>query len=97
MPMVKIPLSSFILNSCTCDENAIGAFFLPSNTFGCIAKFEAFYNPQAVNHKVMRGLIGGFFRLSPVKKAMMGDVNVAAKNYGRLYSCGFISLPAEQN
>lgn len=32
-----------------------------------------FDNPQAVTHKVMRGIIGGFLKLSPVKRALMSD------------------------
>lgn len=32
-----------------------------------------FDSPEAVTHRVMRGLIGGFLRLSPVKKALMSD------------------------
>ena len=32
-----------------------------------------FDNPQAVTQNVMRGIIGGFLRLSPVKRALMSD------------------------
>lgn len=32
-----------------------------------------FDNPEAITQKVMRGILGGFFRLSPVKKTLMSD------------------------
>jgi len=32
-----------------------------------------FDNPQSINHKFMRGLVGGFLKLPPVKRALMGD------------------------
>jgi Pyruvate/2-oxoacid:ferredoxin oxidoreductase delta subunit len=34
---------------------------------------QLFDNPQSITQKVMRGMVGGFFRLSPVKKALMSD------------------------
>ena len=34
---------------------------------------QLFDNPGAISHKVMRGIIGGFTRLSPVKRAMMSN------------------------
>jgi ferredoxin len=34
---------------------------------------QIFDNPSAVTHKVMRGIIGGFLRLPPVKRALMSD------------------------
>ena len=33
-----------------------------------------FDNPQAITHKAMRGLVGGFLRLSPVKKALVSEI-----------------------
>jgi hypothetical protein len=32
-----------------------------------------FDNPQSLTHKVMRGVVGGFLKLSPVKRALMTD------------------------
>lgn len=32
-----------------------------------------FNNPQSVSHRFMRGLIGGFLKLPPVKRSLMGD------------------------
>ncbi len=32
-----------------------------------------FNNPQDISHKFMRGLVGGFLKLPPVKKSLMGD------------------------
>jgi Pyruvate/2-oxoacid:ferredoxin oxidoreductase delta subunit len=32
-----------------------------------------FDNPQSVTHKFMRGFVGGFLKLSPVKRALMSD------------------------
>jgi len=34
---------------------------------------QLFDNPESMTQKVMRGLTGGFLRLSPVKKALMSD------------------------
>jgi len=34
---------------------------------------QLFDEPDRVSHKVMRGIVGGFLRLSPVKKALMSD------------------------
>jgi ferredoxin len=34
---------------------------------------QLFDEPGRVSHKVMRGIVGGFLRLSPVKKALMSD------------------------
>ncbi len=33
-----------------------------------------FNNPQDMTHKFMRGFIGGFLKLPPVKKALMSDM-----------------------
>jgi hypothetical protein len=33
-----------------------------------------FTSPESATHKVMRGFVGGFLRLSPVKKALMSDM-----------------------
>ena len=35
---------------------------------------QLFDNPSSISHTVMRGILGGFFRLSPVKKALMSDL-----------------------
>ena len=34
---------------------------------------QLFDDPDRLSHRVMRGIVGGFLRLSPVKKAMMSD------------------------
>jgi ferredoxin len=34
---------------------------------------QLFDNPQSLSHKFMRGFVGGFLRLPPVKKALMSD------------------------
>lgn len=34
---------------------------------------QLFDDPQSLTHKVLRGIVGGFLRLSPVKRALMGD------------------------
>lgn len=34
---------------------------------------QLFDEPDRVSHKVMRGILGGFLRLSPVRKALMSD------------------------
>jgi ferredoxin len=34
---------------------------------------QLFDNPQSITHNVMRNIMGGFLRLSPVKKALMSD------------------------
>lgn len=34
---------------------------------------QLFANPQSLTHKFMRGFVGGFLRLSPVKRALMSD------------------------
>lgn len=33
-----------------------------------------FDNPQKMSHKIMRGIVGGFLRLPPVKKSIMSDI-----------------------
>lgn len=35
---------------------------------------QLFDEPERVSHAVMRGIVGGFLRLSPVRKALMSDV-----------------------
>jgi len=35
---------------------------------------QLFDEPDRLSHKAMRGIVGGFLRLSPVKKALMSDV-----------------------
>ncbi len=34
---------------------------------------QMFTNPDSISHKAMRGIVGGFFKLTPVKKALMSD------------------------
>ncbi len=34
---------------------------------------QIFANPQSVNEKFMRAFVGGFLKLTPVKKALMSD------------------------
>jgi len=34
---------------------------------------QIFANPKSLNEKFLRGFVGGFFRLAPVKKALMSD------------------------
>lgn len=34
---------------------------------------QLFDNPQSITHGVMRGIVGGFLKLPPVKKALMSD------------------------
>ncbi len=34
---------------------------------------QIFGNPEKISHKVMRGILGGFLNLSPVKRALMSD------------------------
>ena len=35
---------------------------------------QIFVNPQSISQKFLRGLIGGFLKLTPVKKALMSDM-----------------------
>jgi ferredoxin len=35
---------------------------------------QLFANPKSINHKVLRGLLGGFLRLPPVKRALMSNI-----------------------
>lgn len=48
------------------------------NILSCLEKgtlqHQIFDNPQTLTHKVMRGMLGGFLRLNPVKKALMSDL-----------------------
>ncbi|KAF1086218.1 NADH dehydrogenase subunit I [Sporotomaculum syntrophicum] len=48
------------------------------NILACLEKGTLqnylFDNPGAVTHQVMRGVLGGILRLSPVKKALVGDL-----------------------
>lgn len=34
---------------------------------------QLFTNPKSISQKVLRGILGGFLRLSPIKRALMGD------------------------
>jgi Fe-S-cluster-containing dehydrogenase component len=34
---------------------------------------QIFGNPEKISHKMMKGILGGFLNLSPVKKALMSD------------------------
>jgi ferredoxin len=71
-----------------CDPDAISMekrtqhVILPETTFErvilqCLERGtlqnQLFDEPDRVSHKVMRGIVGGFLRLSPVKKALMSD------------------------
>lgn len=56
--------------------------FHPENTFErvilqCLERGtlqnQIFTNPQNITQKIMRGVVGGFLRLNPVKKALMSD------------------------
>jgi ferredoxin len=55
---------------------------LPENTFErvilqCLERgtlqHQIFGNPEKITHKVLKGIIGGFLRLPPVKKSLMSD------------------------
>jgi hypothetical protein len=35
---------------------------------------QLFTNPKSINHKVLRGLVGGFLKLPPVKRALMSNI-----------------------
>jgi ferredoxin len=35
---------------------------------------QIFDNPQSITQKAMRGILGGFLRLSPVKRSLMGNM-----------------------
>jgi len=57
--------------------------FHPENTFErvilqCLERGtlqnQIFTNPQNITQKIMRGIVGGFLRLSPVKKTLMSDM-----------------------
>jgi len=37
-------------------------------------QYQIFDDPQALTHSVMRGILGGFLKLNPVKKALMSDL-----------------------
>ena len=36
-------------------------------------QYQLFDDPGRLSHKAMRGIVGGFLRLTPVKKALMSD------------------------
>ncbi|MFX0198002.1 MAG: 4Fe-4S binding protein [Candidatus Hodarchaeota archaeon] len=48
------------------------------NILSCLDKgtlqYQLFDNPQSITHAVMRGIVGGFLKLPPVKKAIMSDL-----------------------
>ena len=41
--------------------------------FDRLRSITGYNNPQSATHKFMRGFIGGFLRLPPVKRALMSD------------------------
>jgi ferredoxin len=74
--------------SLVCDPDAIKMHtrqqqvIHPENTFErvilqCLERGtlqnQLFDDPGSLSHKAMRGIVGGFLRLSPVKKALMTD------------------------
>lgn len=79
----------------------------PETTFervilGCLERGtlqnQLFPNPQSVTQKVMRGFVGGFLRLPPVKQALMSDMlrssflssmRAGTKTQGRGWLLGF--------
>jgi len=76
------------LCSLTCNKDAIKLvkrkqrIILPEATFErvilqCLERGtlqnQLFDNPSSFSHKVLRGIIGGFLRISPVKQALMSD------------------------
>lgn len=48
------------------------------NILSCLEKgtlqYQLFDDPQSISHAVMRGLVGGFLKLTPVKRAFMSDM-----------------------
>jgi hypothetical protein len=34
---------------------------------------QMFSNPQSITHKFLRGIVGAFLKLPPVKKSLMSD------------------------
>jgi ferredoxin len=36
-------------------------------------QYQLFGDPASITHKFMRGLVGGFLRMPPVKRALMSD------------------------
>lgn len=55
-----------------CPETTFEKVLLASLEKGTLQN-QLFENPNSISQKFMRGLLGGFLRLSPVKKALMTD------------------------
>lgn len=62
--------------------NAEKRVFTPADTFEKailtslekdVLHFQMFPEPGSITHKIMRGFLGGFFRLPPVKKALLSE------------------------
>lgn len=53
-------------------ENTFEKIILQSLEKGTLQNL-IFDNPQSIGHSFMRGFVGGFLKLSPVKKALMSD------------------------
>jgi ferredoxin len=53
-------------------ENSFEKIILQSLEKGTLQN-QLFDNPRSITHSVMRNIMGGFLRLSPVKKALMSD------------------------
>jgi len=53
-------------------ENTFEKIILQSLEKGTLQNL-IFDNPQSIGHSFMRGFIGGFLKLSPVKRALMSD------------------------
>ncbi len=53
-------------------ENTFERVILQSLEHGTLQNLM-FNNPQDITHKFMRGFVGAFLKLSPVKKALIGD------------------------
>ena len=72
-------------------ENSFERVILASLERG-VLQYQLFDNPSNIGHKFMRGFLGGFLRLPPVKKALMSDmlrsrflgsIRIGAKLQGR--------------
>ncbi len=44
------------------------------NGFNYQDQNQIFNNPQNITQKIMRGVVGGFLKLKPVKKALMSNM-----------------------
>ncbi len=55
-----------------CPEDTFERVILQSLEQGTLQNL-IFNNPQKLSHSFLRGFVGGFLKLSPVKKALLGD------------------------